>query len=806
MKVIRFFFLLGLSIFLGYSLNRPWGKVPALGHFLNPFEGFWQNATPRNTGLKSPKTIKSKDLRQSVDIALDSSHIPHIFAQSDWDLYYMQGYMTAKDRLWQMDFQTMAAAGRLSEILGKDSLILQFDRGQRRKGMLYAAEKARDAFMSVETSANMLKAYAAGVNAYIDQLNKKDLPIEYKLIGYRPEAWSPLKSALLLKYMAESLSSSNADLENTNALAWLGKKNFDLLYPLMEKGQIPIVNKTNQWKQSTNLQEAEIPFSYINMPLDEGPNPLNGSNNWAVNGNKSETAYPILCNDPHLGLNLPSLWYMIQLQSPDINVIGASLPGAPGIIIGMNDHISWGVTNAQRDLVDWYRITFLDDQQHQYLLDGKATPVENRLEVIKIRDEEDFVDTVKYTAFGPVYYDRHYRAEEARSGYAYRWIAHDPSNEVLAFYKINRAKNYEAFKTALSYYQAPAQNFVFASVDNEIAMHVHGKFPARTNHNGRFLQEGNSLENGWKTYIPFEENVFEYQPERNFVFSANQHPADSTYPYFITAKKYEYYRNRRIFQLLEEKEKWSVSEMMQMQNDNFNLQAAESLPFWLNQINTEGLPHFHQKAFLALKNWDFHNEAYEKAPTFYAAWWKELYRLLYDEWDQKGLPLLKPSHYTTIKILKENPDFYFFDLLSTPEKEDAPAIIQLAFKNAMHKLMQEEISGKKLEWAAYKGTYLQHLTRIKAFNIAAPVAGNAGSINAATQRHGPSWRMITALHPEGNKMWGIYPGGPSGNPASPYYQNQVEEWVNGQYREIPFFKNFNATSNYEIQHIQAKVK
>ncbi len=296
----------------------------------------------------------------------------------------------------------------------------------------------------------------------------------------------------------------------------------------------------------------------------------------------------MLAGDPHLDLNLPSIWYAVQLHAPGINTMGASLPGLPGVIIGTNDSIAWSLTNAQRDLVDWYKITFQDKSRSKYLLDGKWVGTRKVVEEIRIRGAKPFYDTVIYTRWGPVTYDRNFHAEDELNGYAFRWIAHDPSEEINAFYRLNRAKNYAEFIDAISSFSDPAQNFAFASVSGDIAMQVQGKFPVRRKDEGKFLLDGSKSSNGWQAFIPNDQNIGVKNPERGFVSSANQFPADSTYPYYITATSYEAYRNRRINDVLGKSTNITYRDMMKLQTDNFNLKAARKF------ASLSGLPRYYQ--------------------------------------------------------------------------------------------------------------------------------------------------------------------------------------------------------------------
>ncbi|MDZ7648875.1 MAG: penicillin acylase family protein [Cytophagales bacterium] len=343
MKVVKVGLSLVITVALVYFLNRDWNSgspIPALGKFLNPFTGFWQNA---ETMKPNAETLSLKGLNDEVTILYDSLLIPHVFAKNDDDLYFAQGYITAKNRLWQMEFQTHAAAGRVSEIIG--AAALDYDRTQRRRGMIYAAENALNAMESDPIAKAMVTSYTRGINQYIESLRDKDFPLEYKLLNYRPEPWTNLKCALLLKNMALTLNFGDKDIEMTNALKLFDKEVVDLLWPDHEMVGDPIVDRKDNWKFTPVTLDSvplALPDALINLqPLTKADKDV-GSNNWAVGGRKTQTGSPILCNDPHLNLTLPSIWYVIHLNAPGVNVMGASLPGSPAVISGFNDSIAWG--------------------------------------------------------------------------------------------------------------------------------------------------------------------------------------------------------------------------------------------------------------------------------------------------------------------------------------------------------------------------------------------------------------------------------------------------------------------------------
>lgn len=786
-KVISSFII---TVGLIYFLNNTWNigtLIPALGKFLDPFQGVWQNAEPKK---QASENLLIKGLREEVKVIYDSMMIPHIYAKNNHDLYLAQGYVTAKHRLWQMEFQTHAAAGRLTEIVGKAAL--DFDRRQRRIGMVYAAEQALKSAEKNPDAMEMVEAYRDGINQYIQSLDYEDLPIEYKLLNYRPEPWTTLKFGLLLKYMAKTLNIGEKDMEMSNALKLFGKEMVDLLWPDNENTGDPIVENTGNWKFTPVVLSDSIPLAVpdelIQIKPSEKPSKDVGSNNWAVSGRKTQTGSPILCNDPHLNLSLPSIWYVVHLNNSEVNVMGASLPGVPSVISGFNDSIAWGVTNAQRDLVDWYKIQFKDLKKNEYLSNGEWKPSRKVVEKFLIKGESAFYDTVIYTHHGPVVYDESFHGENEKNHYAFRWIAHDPSEEVLTFYKLNRARNHGDYMSALHHFVSPAQNFVFASVSGDVAMRIQGKYPVRRRDEGKFILDGTKTSQEWQAFIPNDHNVMYKNPARGFVSSANQYPVDNSYPYYIQASSYEAYRNRRINKLLSEMSEITPRDMMELQFDNFNLKAAESLPLFLKMVDSNKLNDVQKKAFEILSTWDFENDIHSLGASYYEAWWDELYPLIWDEIIGSKVALDDPTTFNTIKLIKERPTLDFFDIQTTAEKESANDVIRIAFEKSVERVEKwKKENGKEPRWADYKDTFIGHLMQgIPAFSTHVEHGGNHDIVNASSRTHGPSWRMVVSLEKTKVKAWGIYPGGQSGNPGSHYYNNMTELWAKGNYTTFQF--------------------
>jgi len=404
MRRITFFLALLLTFGFIIVLERPdlvsSEPIPKMGRFLSPFTGFWKNATPTSF-FPERKTIDNHQLIAPVTVQTDTLDVPHIFAQNMDDAMYVQGYLTAKDRLWQMDFSARATAGRLAELFGPN--LVKYDTDQRRIGFQRSAQSAIDEWQKVPKNMHLLERYCDGVNAYIDQLQQGELPLEFKLMNYQPERWTPLKIALLFKAMAKTLNYGHDDIEMTNLRTVLGQKAFDFLYPEYNSKQKTVVPDFGQWdslrvnlaEKHPNWRDVQVDSTLTTAIPFPKPHPGIGSNNWAVSGKKTKSGKPILCNDPHLSLTLPSIWYMLQIHTPEVNSMGVSLAGIPGVIIGFNENVAWGVTNVGQDVNDWYRITWTNKNHTRYLLDDEEIPVRILRDTIKVKNSPPIIIKTK---------------------------------------------------------------------------------------------------------------------------------------------------------------------------------------------------------------------------------------------------------------------------------------------------------------------------------------------------------------------------------------------------------------------------
>lgn len=785
MRIILSIFFAAVTAALCYILNTKVLLPAPLGKLLAPQEGLWQNAEPLDKDFSAD--LKFPSLGGNVQVYLDDRLVPHIFADKENDAYFVQGFLHAKFRLWQMELQTLSAAGRASEVVG--DIALNHDREFRRLGMVFAAENSLREMEANETVKLECDAYTAGVNAYIESLKESELPLEYKLLGYKPEKWNNLKTALFLKYMSWDLAAHENDFEMTNAKNYFDSLDFSKLYPEMQDSMDPIIPKGTVYQQpgiqvKTPAIADSLYFNRDSIAMEEyeKPDKDNGSNNWAVSGNKTQSGAPILCNDPHLGLNLPSLWFEMQISTPEFNAYGATFPGAPGVIIGFNDSCAFGFTNGGRDVRDYYEIRFKDGSRKEYWFNNEWKKTTFRYEQIKIAGKPDFIDTVAYTLFGPVMYDKSFGGKRTGStkNYAVRWTAHDRSNELMLFNRLNRAKNYADYSEAVLNLHTPGQNVVFACKNGDIALRTQGEFPAKWKGQGDFIMPGIDSSFMWQGMIPMAETPFQYNPERGFVSSANQRPADSSYPYYL-GKEYPAPRGFIINRKLAAMQNITPQDMMAMQTDNYNVFAEMARPIFLKNINDSLLNETERRFYILLKNWDLRNDPGSKGATVFVKTWEHFKDTVYqDEYAKARGPVILPFESTLLEGVLKDSAYKFLDDISTPQTESIADETTAAFKRAVIDLLKLETE-HKLEWAKYKSTHIDHLLKLPAFSRAAlNIGGGTNIINAAKENHGPSWRMVVSLTAK-TEAYGVYPGGQNGNPGSKFYDSFIDQWVDGKY-------------------------
>lgn len=549
-------------------------------------------------------------LDANVEVTKDDMGVPHIVAESDADLYRAQGFVQAQDRMFQMDLSRRQASGMLAEVIGADAV--DTDKFFRTFSLRNAAEKSWDGYD--EEAQQVLEWYADGVNAFIEQAKEEDtLPFEFTLLGYEPKPWTAIDSLTIGKFMAYDLGGHWTSLAARHwALnEWPEEKARELFITYPENA--PAVIEANL-KNPVNVAG--------NFDLSLIPPEFNGSNNWVVSGDKTESGMPLLADDPHLGLSTPSIWYQMHLQSPDQNVSGVIFAGIPGIILGHNEEIAWGVTNVGPDVQDLYIETVNPDDTTQFLYEGEWEQAEVRDEPILVKDGETVDFNVVVTRHGPVVSDLLYEEEDPEAVFSMQWTALEPTLELQAVLSFNKASDWEEFELALEDFQAPAQNFVFASTDGTIAYKANGRIPIRKSGDGQLPVPGDSADYGWDGYVPFDVLPTVVNPAEGFIATANNAVVDESYDYHITDFWAQPYRYERIVEVLEANDDLTKEDMMALQMDQQNLYAEEFLQDMIAAVKEQ--TDEHDDLFDVLTAWDGVDGEDQAAPLVFHKWMKQL--------------------------------------------------------------------------------------------------------------------------------------------------------------------------------------
>ncbi len=790
-------------------LSIPLGPLPPLGKLLNPRSGFWTAAEDAVPPL-SHEILRFPGLQNPVEVFRDQYAIPHFFAEDDMDLYRAVGYVQASDRLFQMDFQRRAARGILSEVFG--SSFVETDKFLRTIGLAWAAERSLEE--ADNETLEFLQAYADGVNAYLSQVSPLDLPLEFKLLDYRPAPWQPLDSIAFAKFMGWSLSGGFQDLELGLFLEAYDQEAVDELFPIHSPFPLPIIPEepsgiapspsvtrtASATSTSRDLLKNLLSREAEMSPL-LGQFETSGSNNWVVSGDRSSTGAPILADDPHLSLTAPAIWYMLRLSSPSFNVYGVALLGAPLPVLGYNEHISWGSTNVGADVVDFFIEEVRPGNDLQYLYQDQWRDFEVREEVIDVKGGNPVPFQLRISAHGPIVSDL-----EVASGFddtiAMQWTGHLPTQELRAILNVNQASNWDEFMAALEDFQVPAQNINYADVDGHIGILVNGLYPVRSQGLGRVPVDGSSGDYDWSGTVPYDQIPSSFDPDQGFLVSANQLPSSEPEPY-LGWNWADRYRAARINEVLNSTEQISVEDVKALQLDHVSVAAREFVPFLVEAF--EALPDrgtsLHSKAPDAtsvLAGWNHDMVVDAVAPTLYSHW-LTTYRLstFEDEWsvaDLDGVGL--PSFTILENMTKFNPTSQWFDDVGTSATEERDDIIRQAFVTALDEL--EDSLGTDMSswmWGDVHVLQLIHPTGLDPLSSpAVPRAGGRFTVDVAGASlsdgrflvtSGPSWRLVvdySAAEAGGvADAFGIYPGGQSGRALSPHFLDLFERWREGEY-------------------------
>ena len=751
-------------------------------------------------------------LHEPVEIITDRYGVPHIYAQNEDDLYFAQGYMHANERMWQMELNRRISSGRLSELFGE--IALETDRFSRRLGMHRAAN---DAVKHIsEHSKRILDAYAQGVNAYIHR-NQNKLPVEFTILRFKPEPWRIEDSLQWSKVMGWNLGGNwETEVIRARIVAKLGAERAAKLEAGYDPNH-PLIIPPGVEYQGINLGMLE---EYEQLKQLSGFGLLGASNNWVVDGTMTTTGMPILCNDPHLGQAAPSIWYECHLVAGDIDVIGVSFPGTPGIVIGHNQYIAWGVTNAISDIEDLYIEKFNPNNPHQYEYMGKWEDAQIVQEEIKVRGSKDpVIEEVRITRHGPILTSMPHPFQEGKVSsngnsavevvelpLALRWSGLEKHSIISAVQKLNLAKNWEEFRDALRDWDQPPQNVVYADIQGNIGYVMAGAIPMRAKGQALLPSPGWTGEYEWTGYIPFDELPQIFNPEQHFIATANNRVVDDAYPYYITHEWLNGYRAQRIRDLLSSKGKLAPSDMATIQSDQYSLPAVEIVP---HILKLKGETEFERSALAVLGNWNFILAPDSAGAAIYSQVLFKLERIVFNAMlgDEETLMhsylgagssiLALQNGYSSrskpllIRLLNEHDDNWFADSAIPNGPRSWDTALSSAFAAAIEDL-REQLGNDISHWQygkTHRMTYSHPLGNIKPlhkiFNRGPyPLGGDIDTVNMGASLTNqpetvitvPSYRQILNLADLKSSLSGHAPG-QSGHPASKHYADFIKPWL-----------------------------
>ena len=789
--------LLAVLVYVG---ARPVGPAPPLGPLIDPAHGIW--SMEREALARPEQQAALAGLDSTVTIQYDVRGVPHITAATELDAYRALGYVVARDRLFQLELQTRAAAGTLAGLVGARAIDL--DRRTRSLGMPRAAETKLASLDSSDTGFRAMIAYADGVNAWIDGMSASQLPVEFRLLGVRPARWEPINSVHLLNRMAWTLSYSEDDLRQLAARARVGAEAADALFPYNSPIQEPI-QPNGQARPRFALRRLPPPgvpdesaqelarFIAAAAPRridDGGFGDAIGSNNWAVAPSRTADGHALLAGDPHLDLTLPSIWYEARLVVPgSLDVYGVTIPGAPTIIIGFNRDVAWTFTNTQADVVDYYAET-VDDVRAptRYMLDGAWQPLTPRIERYLAPDGSVIdTDTIRYTHRGPI-------QRGARGWISMRWTLFEPSGEHATFIAATHARTAAEWFSAMSAYVVPAQNMLVADRSGTIAIRSTGVYPLRPGDGrGDLLRDGSTRASDWTGSWPVTSYPQAVNPAQGFVASANQQPIDPLVnPMYIGADWYPPWRAMRINELLRADAAVTPAAMRRYQTDPGSARADVFVPHFLAAARSAppGRDTLERAARL-LAEWDRRYTTDNQRAVLFEYAMQELTRAAWDELraptPSGAAPASRPAETILVELLADSASAWW-DIRATPDVERRDAVVRASLERALARALTEhgEPDAGRWRWSEIQRVSVRHLAGIPGFS-APPVAALGGpstlSPSSGDGGFGASWRMVVQLGPQ-VRAWGTYPGGQSGNPLSSQYMDRLPVWAKGELDEL----------------------
>lgn len=780
-------------------------------------------AFPRTDG---EAILENAGLDGPVDVYRDANGVPHIYARTIHDLYLAQGYVHAQDRFWQMDFQRSVGHGRLAQLFGEEAI--ETDAFLRTLGWSRIADE-EFAAMSPDAQEALL-AYADGVNAYLDERSTIRLGLEYSVMkltnaSYDPLPWEPADTLVWAKAMAWDLR-SNMDVEISRAVIAkeVGADRVDDLYPRYPADRPVIVSGGGGAAAGPGGEEVPAAAVDLLSVVAERAGLLDdllgisgadiGTNNWVLGGALTDTGMPILANDPHLGIQMPSIWYEIGLHCApvgpdcDLEVAGFSFVGTPAVVLGHNDRIAWAVSNLAADVQDLYIEKLNPDNPNQYEVNGQWVDMDVYTETLIVAGGNRTDVQVRVTRHGPIISDSYEALEDLEEttdldlpddyAIALKWTALEPSRIVESILELNRADDWNQFRRALSYWDVPSQNFIYADVDGNIGYQMPGRIPIRAGGDGRLPVPGWTNEYEWTGFIPFEQLPNRYNPPEGYIVTANNAVVDDSYPFFL-AREWSYgTRAQRITDMIEAAEgPITVAMTEEMQRDGYNLMAEEIIPYLTAVESSQPEVAAAQEM---LNAWDSQPEPLQQNAdsshgALYAAVWRHLLaRTFHDDLPEDYWPVGRDRYFEALRPLLDEPTNEWWDSRATSNVEDRDEILAGVLQEAWTELV-DELGNDPDDWrwgelhtATFRGAGFgsSGIWPIEWLFNRGPfeTSGGGDLVNATTWAafEGyevvalPSMRMIVDLD-DFSRSRALHTTGQSGHAFHKHYIDMVDLWV-----------------------------
>ncbi|MGZ4162482.1 MAG: penicillin acylase family protein [Tumebacillaceae bacterium] len=827
-----------LSVIVGggliYGLSNSIGPVPALAPTFNTGTGVWTTAKAEVTPHTEDLTIAGLD--KKVKIVFEKDGTSHIQAETDHDAWVAVGYLHAKYRLLQMDLERRQGRGLLAEVVGNAAV--DSDKFQRQLGLDRTAQAEWDMMKPDDELRKTLEAYTVGINQVIDEETQSDtLPMMFKILGYKPQKWTPQDTLVIQGVLTQMLSLGSAQVSYSLLADHIGYDHAMSLWPVLPyTKQVPYDNgpyKHNPLmdipmsaevalqqqqasaslnKLSGTLTASAEPVSLSNLaassvnvselidtlPTSQAHQFLN-SNAWAVDGTKTESGKPLMAGDPHLEMTLPSTWYQMQVDAPNYHFHGVAVPGVPAILIGRNQDMSWTMTNGSNQQAFYYDEKTDAAHPNQYFYKGEWHKMTVTHQEIPVKGGKSVPVDIQSTVHGPLV------TLEGKT-FALDWVGAIPSMSLKAMLNVSKVKNYEEFKGALNEWRSPTMNFVYAD-KKDIGLYGAGLYAVLGKDSKPWMPLRGTGEDDITGAIPYTDIPQTYNPPSHMISTGNQREVRKDYPYYVgTTLMFEpSYRAGRIWDMLAAKDKLSEKDFETIQNDTHDILASRIVPVMLKNLSDAGLSDEEKQALSQLSSWDYDMKTDQVAPTLWWTFWEKYIKDTVEPWytngkmPQKFIDRISANTMATDQSLESwtlsDPNNDFFNNPITKEKRDSKKVMVQAFHDTVT-LLKGKLGTDmtKWTWDRVHTRVITSLTQLPALSYGPkPLGGDSFTVNVGTDwksDHGPSWRMIVDWGTE--QAVGIYPGGQSENPLSPWYEDRMDDFWTGKYRPLQSFADADA--------------